>query len=651
MLARLSTISISLLLSVALVLSVFVSEAVAQPTPTINYQGKLTSSTGVAVDNGTYNMRFWLLQSTGQATGDAIWTESLTGTNQVQVTNGLFSVMLGSTSPLTSVDFNQTLYLGVEIGGTGSPVWDGEMLPRKPLGTVPAAFEAFRVGGVASSSFLRSDQADTASSLLTFTGGLLSTASSTITDLTFGTATGTTFVIGGEALTSFTGAGLINDGGTLTVASSSLNLTVAGLSDTSFSSLTSGDLFSYNGTDWVNVATSTLNIALSDTTGTLTATRGGTGLTSVTQNQLLIGGAGNTWTQVATSTLNIALANTTGTLPVNRGGTGATSFPAGQILFGNGADALNTSTDLFFDNTNGRLGLGTSTPYARLSLQRTGFSGAGVVGLDQYLQTTNSVASVAQFGNRFFLDAANTATTTIVGSLFQIKDDTAFGNVVRGLEVQADFGINSSGENTALSGFAHTFGVRGFTTGDAGEFFEPAGGYFETGGDTQGNAIRGYSETITTATLLSLFQASSSFSGTGLQMNFGNTSGTFTGNFLDLRKANTSYFIIDSEGGMSAAGEATVGSLNVTGAATTHLSASPVPSVTATTVPVPTASSCRPPVAVPSGSLPLPSALLPPVAPTTLSPSPERTTSPSVVNKSPRAPWTSQAPTSPAPSP
>ena len=83
----------------------------AQFNPEINYQGKLTDNTGVAVTDGTYNMRFWLLQNTSQATSSAIWTESLTGANRVQVTNGLFSVMLGSTSALTSVDFNQALFL------------------------------------------------------------------------------------------------------------------------------------------------------------------------------------------------------------------------------------------------------------------------------------------------------------------------------------------------------------------------------------------------------------------------------------------------------------------------------------------------------------------------------------------------------------
>ncbi|MDC1205643.1 hypothetical protein N8083_02235, partial [Candidatus Pacebacteria bacterium] len=169
-----SIISICAVFSVA-VFSFFGQTANAAPNLAINYQGKLTDSLGAAVSDGTYNMWFWLATGAGTATTSAEWSESLTGSNRVQVTNGLFSVMLGSTSALTSVDFNQTLYLGIEIGSTTTtPVWDGEMSPRKILGTVPAAFEAQQLDGIATTSFLRSDQADTiaateASTLLTIT--------------------------------------------------------------------------------------------------------------------------------------------------------------------------------------------------------------------------------------------------------------------------------------------------------------------------------------------------------------------------------------------------------------------------------------------------------------------------------------------------
>ncbi|MEI7688782.1 MAG: hypothetical protein WCI91_01200, partial [Candidatus Nomurabacteria bacterium] len=117
--------------------SPLVGKAEALFNKQINYQGKLTTSAGVAVANGTYNMEFKLYDA--PTAGTTLWTETRTTTNKVQVTNGLFSAMLGEINALTGVDFNQTLYLGVNIGGTGTPGWDGEMTPRKKLGTVPAA--------------------------------------------------------------------------------------------------------------------------------------------------------------------------------------------------------------------------------------------------------------------------------------------------------------------------------------------------------------------------------------------------------------------------------------------------------------------------------------------------------------------------------
>ncbi|MFO0718755.1 MAG: DUF5011 domain-containing protein [Candidatus Paceibacterota bacterium] len=138
----------------------------------INYQGKLTNTSNVAVADGTYHMKFYLYTvATG---GSPVWTEdrSTAVGDRVAVTNGLFSVMLGSSTPLTSVDFNQTLYLGVEIGGSsGSPSWDGEMTPRKVIGAVPAAFVADTLDNISSEQFLRADASNstsTATSWLSF---------------------------------------------------------------------------------------------------------------------------------------------------------------------------------------------------------------------------------------------------------------------------------------------------------------------------------------------------------------------------------------------------------------------------------------------------------------------------------------------------
>ncbi|MDP1549056.1 MAG: tail fiber domain-containing protein [Nitrosomonas sp.] len=107
-------------------------------------------------------------------------------------------------------------------------------------------------------------------------------------------------------------------------------------------------------TEWM--ATSTLGIAISDTTGTLAATRGGTGLSSITQSQLLIGGAGNTWTQVATSSLGFGDGTFTGLSDTQN------SLTANRLIFANsGGTALTDSANLTFNGTNLGIGLANSS--------------------------------------------------------------------------------------------------------------------------------------------------------------------------------------------------------------------------------------------------------------------------------------------------
>jgi len=65
---------------------------------------------------------------------------------------------------LSGVDFNQNVYLGVNIGGSGSASWDGEMTPRKQIASVPSAFEAGLLDGLDSTQFVRSDTSDTIAS-------------------------------------------------------------------------------------------------------------------------------------------------------------------------------------------------------------------------------------------------------------------------------------------------------------------------------------------------------------------------------------------------------------------------------------------------------------------------------------------------------
>ena len=229
-----------------------------------------------------------------------------------------------------------------------------------------------------------------------------------------------------------------------------------------------------------------------------------------------------------------------------------TSSPASKLdVWGNLRVGTSSTPALLVNTTNGRVALGTTTPESILSINNTGLTGSVTGGINKYIGLSNTTLDAVQYGDRSYININSTATSTVVGGIVRLADNTTLGNVVRGFEVQAFRGANTQGENTALSGFARTFGVRGKTEGDAGGLYEPAGGFFETGGTTQGNAIRGYSASITTADMLSLFQETSAFAGTGLLMNFGNNSGTFastSSKFVDFQNAGTSKFTVTAHG-------------------------------------------------------------------------------------------------------
>ena len=132
--------------------------------------------------------------------------------------------------------------------------------------------------------------------------------------------------------------------------------------------------------------------------GTLNTSSGGTGLTSFTAgdlpyyatgtalsklgigtaNQILTStGSAPQWTTlsgVAVTTISFGTTGLTpnsatsgavtvaGTLVVGNGGTGLTSLTAGRIPFGAGTSAFGNSANLFWDNSNTRLGVGTNAP-------------------------------------------------------------------------------------------------------------------------------------------------------------------------------------------------------------------------------------------------------------------------------------------------
>jgi len=114
-----------LLLLHLLVLVIAVQICWADTPKTMSYQGVLTDDGGTVASDGTYQLTFSLYDA--ETTGNLEWTETH---EAVAVTNGIFSVILGSTDPL-SIGFDEEYWLGVSVDG------GAELTPRTRLTAAP----------------------------------------------------------------------------------------------------------------------------------------------------------------------------------------------------------------------------------------------------------------------------------------------------------------------------------------------------------------------------------------------------------------------------------------------------------------------------------------------------------------------------------
>ncbi len=107
--------------------------ATAQVPQLINYQGMITDGDGNPV-NGTLSIQFKIYENAVVTVGETpLWNE----TQSVTLTDGIYSVLLGSITPIPYSIFNGSIrYLGTTIGG------DPEMTPRRALVSVGYAYRA-----------------------------------------------------------------------------------------------------------------------------------------------------------------------------------------------------------------------------------------------------------------------------------------------------------------------------------------------------------------------------------------------------------------------------------------------------------------------------------------------------------------------------
>ncbi len=226
--------------------------------------------------------------------------------------------------------------LPVANGGTGATTAAANLVFAGPTSGSSAAAPSFRALVAAdlptgSTNYVNNGTTQQANTSFNISGaGTIGTTLDVTGNTTIG---GTATITGATTLSALTASkGVFTDASKRLTSTGTLGTDQGGTGMASFNS--GGAMY----------ATSTSAL----TTGTLPTSAGGTGLTSYTS-----GGALYT-----TSTTAV----TSGTLPVTAGGTGLTSLTAGRITFGNGTSAIANSADLFWDNTNSRLGILTSSP-------------------------------------------------------------------------------------------------------------------------------------------------------------------------------------------------------------------------------------------------------------------------------------------------
>ncbi|GEM_PF-1699816 len=229
-------------------------------------------------------------------------------------------------------------------------------------------------------------------------------------------------------------------------------------------------------------------------------------------------------------------------------GQSTSTFTGNGLLMNmaNGSGSFTGNFANFQVNGTTRLSVGSGTV--------TTSGATAIAGIFQDLVMNNSTASGFQFGNRLLNTVSSSTAGTHVGQFIRMTDNTSLssGQVVRGLEVQAYSGTNNNGINTGIASFGKTFGIQAETSAQAGAVSQPAAvfAYLNqvAGQEDVGNAIRAYSDTIEDSILVSLYQEDSAFVGDGLVLNFGNGTGSFSGNFADFQVGGSSRFSVNSSG-------------------------------------------------------------------------------------------------------
>ena len=185
-------------------------------------------------------------------------------------------------------------------------------------------------------------------------------------------------------------------------------------------------------------------------------------------------------------------------LPVNLTGTGT----ATQVAFWNGATSLSSNSNLYWDNTNFRLGIGTSSPSYPLHVTTGGTTDAMMV-VNTYTASRAATFSISNAGNGSAAVYATTSGSGSAGYFNATSTANALMGYTTGTRRAGDFmiantantypavDVTTNGNNSKALNVSHTgasnnatdYGVYSNATG-GGTTTTNVGGYFSASGAT-----------------------------------------------------------------------------------------------------------------------------------------------------------------------
>lgn len=272
------------------------------------------------------------------------------------------------------------------------------------------------------------------------------------------TYNGTDLVINNAGVTSLTA------GTNITLSGSTGNITISAISGggsagvTSFAGGTTG------------LTPSTASAGAITLGGTLAVSNGGTGATTLT------GYVKGTGTSSLTASSTIPVTDLSGAIGVANGGTGTTTaFTSGAVVFAGASGVYSQDpTQLFWDNTNNRLGIGTSSPSQTLSVSGNSIvTGTSYFADSQYYSLISGTTAYMNFGSGAWIEYQRSASkfvgyigssATFVAEASNFQFNSGYGSVATAYGCRA--WVSFVGSTASIRASGNVTSVTRNATGD-----------------------------------------------------------------------------------------------------------------------------------------------------------------------------------------